>query len=414
MKVFIPRISAAVLTGVLACLVGISAPASAQSAIPESTEPQFSPQQLVETVWQFVDQQYFDPRFQGQNWTAVRQQYLSQPYASLPSAYRGIASMLERLGDPATRLLTPEDYRALRVTPGHTGIGIQFIETANRQITVISPQQGSPAAIAGLLPQDVLTAIDGQPIANVFQTAGRLQGVPGSIVKLGVRRNGRALTIAVTRQKMQPAPVRTQLQTVAGQKIGFIQLVQLSGQSVTDVQAAIQSFEQQGVKGYVLDLRSLPGGSFDAAIAIAQLWLKGGDIVSIVRRQGPSETEPATDQPLSNRPLVVLVNQGTANTAEILAAALQERGRAKLVGSRTFGSSHIQSLRRFPDGSAVSMTIARWLTPAGKDIHGQGLQPDVPLALTPDQQSSLFQDHRRHGTAADPQFIKATQLLTAQ
>jgi carboxyl-terminal processing protease len=387
-----------------------------QPASPELKADQLTPKQLIELVWQIVDQAYLDPRFNGQNWQVLRQQYLKRSYTSSETAYQAVRELLARLGDPYTHFVSPAEYRSLQLDPAKTGIGVQFVETQNRQITVVAPAQGSPAAIAGILPQDILRTINGQPVQGlgVYRVANLLQGKPGTPVQLGVQRGNRDIALKVIHQNTAIAPIRYQVQTVAGTKVGFIQVNQLSSKAISETQTAIQALEKQGVKGYILNLRSNPGGTLEVAIAMAQLWLQEGKIVSIVRRGGDTQTENAAMSSLTDQPLVVLVDRGTANAAEILAAALQDRGRAKLVGTPTFGNSHIQSLRPLPDGSAISVTVAKWLMPSGKDVHGTGLQPDLRVELTPEQQRTLLQDSGKTGTAIDQQYLKGVKLLTKQ
>jgi carboxyl-terminal processing protease len=387
-----------------------------QPANPELKADQLTPSQLIELVWQIVDQAYLDPRFNGQNWQALRQQYLNRSYPSSEAAYQAVRDLLARLGDPYTHFVSPAEYRSLQLDPAKTGTGIQFVETKHRQITVVAPTQGSPAAIAGVLPQDILKTINGQPVQGlgVYRVANLLRGKPGTPVKLVVQRGSRDIALEVIHQNSAIAPIRYQVQTVAGTKVGFIQVNQLSSQAISETQTAIQTLEKQGVKGYILNLRSNPGGNLESAIAMAQLWLHEGKIVSIVRRRGDTQTESATQSALTDKPLVVLVDRGTANAAEILAATLQDRGRAKLVGTPTFGNSHIQSLRPLPNGSAISVTVAKWLMPSGKDVHGTGLQPDLRVELTPEQQRTLLQDSGKTGTEIDPQYLKAAALLTKQ
>lgn len=387
-----------------------------QPANPELKADQLTPNQLIELVWQIVDQAYLDPRFNGQNWQSLRQQYLNRSYPSSETAYQAVRDLLARLGDPYTHFVSPAEYRSLQRDPAKTGIGIQFVETKNRQITVVAPIQGSPAAIAGVLPQDILKSIDGQPVQGlgVYRVANLLQGKPGTLAKLVVQRGNRDMVLEVIHQNTAIAPIRYQVQTVAGAKVGFIQVNQLSSKAISETQTAIQALEKQGVKGYILNLRSNPGANLEVAIAMAQLWLRQGKIVSIIRRRGDIQTENATQSALTDKPLVILVDRGTANAAEILAAALQDRGRAKLVGTSTFGNSYIQSLRPLPDGSAISVTVAKWLMPSGKDVHRTGLQPDLQVELTSEQQRTLLQDSGKTGTAIDPQYLKAISLLTKQ
>jgi carboxyl-terminal processing protease len=174
---------------------------------------------------------------------------------------------------------------------------------------------------------------------------------------------------------------------------------------------AIQALEKQQVKGYVLDLRSDPGGLLTSGLEIASQWLHQGSIVSVVNREQEKEQYTANGSALTDKPLVVLVDGGSASASEIVAGALQDRGRAILVGSRTFGKGLVQAIQPLDDGSALKLTIAKYYTPQGKDINHVGIIPNVTVELSEAQQRALIRNHAL-GTAADPQYASAiAQLL---
>jgi carboxyl-terminal processing protease len=174
---------------------------------------------------------------------------------------------------------------------------------------------------------------------------------------------------------------------------------------------AIQALEKEQVQGYVLDLRSDPGGLLDASLQIASMWLKQGEIVSLVNRDQVKERYNATGHPLTNKPLVVLVDGGSASASEILAGALQDDNRARLVGTRTFGKGLVQAVEPLEDGSALKLTIAKYYTPKGRDINHVGIAPDITVDLSETQQQALAQNHTI-GTLADPQYASAVADLS--
>lgn len=176
---------------------------------------------------------------------------------------------------------------------------------------------------------------------------------------------------------------------------------------------AILALEQQQVKGYVLDLRSNPGGILEASLEIARLFLDRGTVVSVVDSQGKQEKFAAMQQPLTQKPLQVLVDGNSASASEILAGALQDNRRATLVGSRTFGKGLVQTLEQLEDGSGLRITIARYFTPQGRDINQVGIQPDAVVSVSQAQLRALIQN-RAIATSADPQYVRAIANLRRQ
>ena len=164
------------------------------------------------------------------------------------------------------------------------------------------------------------------------------------------------------------------------------------------------------MQGYVLDLRSDPGGLLGASLDIASMWLKDGAIVTLVNRDKVKDSYNATGHPLTDKPLVILVDKGSASASEILAGALQDDNRATLVGTRTFGKGLVQSVQPLEDGSGLKLTIAKYYTPKGRDINHVGIAPDVTVELTKEQQKALVKN-RAVATLADPQYAKAVSNL---
>jgi carboxyl-terminal processing protease len=206
--------------------------------------------------------------------------------------------------------------------------------------------------------------------------------------------------------------------TPEGVKVGYIQLKQFNANASKDMQAALKDLEAKGVEGYVLDLRSNPGGLLVASIEIARQLLNEGVIVSTKTRDGIQDVKKATGRALTTKPIVVLVNEGSASASEILSGALQDNKRAVLVGQKTFGKGLVQSVRGLSDGSGMTVTIAKYLTPSNRDIHKHGIDPDVSVKLTEKELKTLKLEDlgtRRDGQyrAAESSLMKALKRVSA-
>ncbi|KAM3090167.1 carboxyl-terminal processing protease CtpC [Phormidesmis sp. 146-35] len=379
-----------------------------------------SPKEIVDEVWNVIDRSYVDGTFNQVDWKALRMQYLNRNYASKEEAYKAIREMLKKLGDPYTRFMDPAEFKNMQIdTSGElTGVGIQLAaDEKTKKLTVISPVEGSPASSAGVLAKDIITRIDGKSTEgmDVNKAVTLIRGPIGTQVKLSVLRGDRELEFQLKRAKIEIHPVRFSVQkSPTGGNIGYIRLVQFSANAAPEMREAIQNLEKQQVSGYILDLRSNPGGLLYASVDIARMWLQDGGIVSTVDRQGESDRETANRRALTDKPLVVLVDGGSASASEILSGALQDNKRATIVGTKTFGKGLVQSVRGLGDGSGMAVTIAKYLTPNGRDINKHGIDPDVVIELTDEQRQALVRDRDKIGTAADPQFAKALQVLNQQ
>jgi carboxyl-terminal processing protease len=344
-------------------------------------------QQLVVEAWRLVNQSYVDPgRFEAVHWRQLRQQALEQRIESSGEAYDAIAAMLAPLGDPYTRFLSPSDYTALRSsTKGSvSGVGLQLGTVGNDQtIVVIAPLDGSPAAEAAIGSGTALLEVEGQSCASLGleATAARLRGPAGSRVQLLVRSpEGVERQLLLQRRTVDLQPVRQREFNAQGHRLGYLHISQFSEQVPEQVRDTLAAFDSHGVEGLVLDLRNNSGGLVDAGVAVAGALLDGQPIVETRTRSGLSEERQAPPGQLFRGPMLTLVNGGTASASEILAGALQDDGRSELLGSRTFGKGLIQTLIGLGDGSGLTVTVARYVTPSGRDIQSLGITPDQVLS----------------------------------
>ncbi|NEQ67189.1 MAG: PDZ domain-containing protein, partial [Symploca sp. SIO2D2] len=278
------------------------------------------------------------------------------------------------------------------------------------ELEVVAPIAGSPASEAGIKARDRILEIDGTLASTltIDEAAARMRGPAGTKVTLKVKAgNEEPKYIELVRDRIALNPVYfTLAQQPDGLPVGYIRLTQFSANATEGIAEAIENLESQGADAYILDLRNNPGGLLQAGIEIARLWLDEGTIVYTVNRQGTLGSFEANSLALNEDPLVVLVNQGTASASEILAGALQDNGRAKIIGEQTFGKGLIQSLFDLADGSGLAVTVAKYETPNHTDIHKLGITPDVQVPLEPISFSQI-------GTAADSQYQAAIELLTS-
>lgn len=374
-----------------------------------------SPKELVDEVWQIIDRQYVDGTFNQVDWQTVRKQYLSRSYTSKEEAYKAVREMLEKLEDPYTRFMDPEEFKNMQVdTSGElTGIGIQIAQDEKtKKLTVISPIEDTPAYAAGVLAKDIILKIDGKNTEgmDVNAAVALIRGQPGTSISLTILRNGQQKQFQIKRARIEIHPVTYKYQTTPTGNVGYIRLNQFSANAAAEMRNAIKDLEKKPVVGYILDLRSNPGGLLFSSVEIAQMWLGDGTIVSTVDRQGKKDIEKSNHRALTNKPLVVLVDGGSASASEILAGAFQDNKRGVLVGTKTFGKGLVQSVRGLGDGSGLAVTIAKYFTPSGRDINKAGIAPDVVLELT-DQQKLLLRERDKVGTPADPQYAKGLEVL---
>ena len=405
--------------GGLAAAVAFSSPGL---GLPSAGSPSItdSPKEVIDQVWQIVYRDYLDStgKYDPKQWRTLRRNLLTKAYAGSEESYEAIRGMLASLDDPYTRFLDPKEFKDMQIeTSGELmGVGIQIsVDKTSKEIVVISPIEGTPASRAGVQSKDVIVSIDGKSTngMNTEDAVKLIRGKEGTEVVLGLRRKGKVVSVPLVRARIEIHTVDSQLNTASGgEKIAYMRLKQFNANAAKDVRDAILRFEDEGVNGYVLDLRSNPGGLLEASIDIARQWLDEGTIVSTKTRAGIQDVRRATGSALTQRPVVVLVNEGSASASEILSGALQDNNRAKLVGQKTYGKGLVQSVRGLTDGSAITVTVAKYLTPSGTDIHKNGIKPDVAVAMSEKEIESLQLEDL--GTNKDSQYRTAeTTLLRA-
>lgn len=401
--------TAVMLTGVT--VIGAGIHLSSQASFTNN-----DPKELIDRVWQVIDKKYVDGTFNQVDWQAVRNEYLDRTYTNDEQAYDAIREMLEQLDDPYTRFMDPEEYKNLQIdTSGElTGVGIQITQDRETdRLTVVAPIEDTPAFNAGILAQDIIIRIDGQNTEgmDINEAVQLIRGPIGSEVILTIQRGSRTLDFPITRDRIEIHPVKASVQQGPSGNVGYIRLNQFSANAAEEMRDAIQDFEQQDVSGYILDLRSNPGGLLYASIEIARMWLNEGDIVSTVNRIGVTDRQKANSRALTDKALVVLVDGGSASASEILSGALQDNKRAMLVGTKTFGKGLVQSVQSVGNGAGLAVTIAKYFTPSGRDINHEGIVPDVEINLSEEQIEAMRDDRSLVGTLSDPQYAKAMEVL---
>ncbi len=368
-----------------------------------------SPQALYDEVWKLINTRYVDGEKNGQDWNIWRHRYDDKLKTS-EDAYVAIDTMLSSLNDRYTRFLNPEEFadegNSIRATL--FGIGIQ-IGIRNDQIVVIAPIEDTPAEKAGLKSQDLILEIDGESTKgmSVKDAADRIRGEKGTSVKLLVKRGEKpAKMYSVMRDEIKLKSVSKEPPIPVKENIGYIRLSSfLSKKASDELKEALKS--EAGKQGYIIDLRGNPGGLLTNAITIADYFLDHGGIVSTVDRDGYKETKHAVSGVLTNKPMVVLINEGSASASEILSGALRDNNRAILVGKKSFGKGLVQEINSLPDGSGVNITTQKYLTPNDTDINKVGIIPDIEVEM-PELKDDESYDPKKHG---DPQLKAAQDAL---
>lgn len=315
-----------------------------------------------------------------------------------------IKGMLDSLGDPHTGYVDPQLYKFEQsdLEGAFDGIGAQ-VGIQNRRLTVIAPMEGSPAEKAGIRPGDLILQIDGKDTTgmSVAEAVSKIRGQRGTKVKLSLLHEGdkRPTEVEIVRDQIKlPSTSRK----ILPGNIGYVRLAFFSEKVKDELKPVLESLVKGQVDGLVLDLRNNPGGLLDETISVASQFIKQGVVAYQVDKDGKKTEYPVRPGGIATDiPMVVLVNKGSASASEILAGAIQDSGRAVVIGEETFGKGSVNRFHELSDGSALYVTFARWLTPKGRLIEGKGLLPDIEVPLT--------EEDRQAGR--DPQLDRALEYL---
>jgi carboxyl-terminal processing protease len=382
------RLTPAALPFALAALLGLAAaPSSAQDA-PQPAEPVDEPDEAAAAPDARTDEEassvpLAEIRRYVAVYNAIRQAYVDpvEDANLMQSAIRGLLLDL----DPHSAYLDRRDAENFneRATGAYDGIGVELLRQPDRTLLIIAPIDDTPAARAGIKAGDVVVAIDGKPVEDSSEASEPLRGPPGSKVVLSIRREGRAepFDITVVRETIRVASVRGRMLEPG---FGYVRVSVFQADTGSDFAGRVDRLKAEAggrLRGLVIDLRSNPGGLLTTAVQVADELLERGTIVSTRGRLPVSDTRfsATPGDRLDGAPVVVLVDAGSASASEVLAGALRDHDRARVVGSRTFGKGSVQTVLPLDNGDSVKLTTARYYTPDGTSIQARGIEPHVVL-----------------------------------
>ncbi|GAB4150346.1 MAG: S41 family peptidase [Candidatus Promineifilaceae bacterium] len=338
-------------------------------------------------------------------WDLVHKRYFDQPLDDVMLTSGAIDGMLATLDDPNTRYLTPQAEEADRASmEGEIqGIGAE-VTNENGNIVIVAPIEGSPAAAAGLRPGDILRQANGVDLTgmDVSEAARLVRGPAGTTVHLVIERNGESFEIDIVRDVIKLASVRGEmLSTADGHNLAYVRINRFAFPTAEELTTLLEELMPQNPSGLILDLRLNPGGSLETVVQVADQFLPAGIVLTERFGDGRETVYRSEEEGLAQDvPMVVLIDEGSASASEVLAGAIQDRGRGVLIGVTSFGKGTVQSVHTLSNGGGLRITVARWLTPGNRWVHEEGLTPDyiVPRSETDE-------------TGNDPQLQAAIDFL---
>jgi len=339
----------------------------------------------------------------------IRRDYV-EPVEEKQLIENAINGMLTAL-DPHSSYMNPKSYKDMQVqTKGEFGgLGIE-VTMENGVIKVVSPIDDTPASKAGILPGDLIFALDGEPVQGLTlqEAVERMRGKVGTPIKVSIRRGTKdPFDVSLTRETIKVKPVKFRLE---GGDIGYIRVTSFTEQTTPGVLDAVEKLKKEAgnkLKGYIIDLRNNPGGLLDQAIAMSDAFLDKGEIVSVKARKN-DEVQRWNAKPgdvANGLPIVVLMNGGSASASEIVAGALQDHRRAIVLGTRSFGKGSVQTIMQVTGGGAIRLTTALYFTPSGRSIQKEGIKPDIevePAKIENIQQRSSFREENLRRSITNP------------
>lgn len=334
-------------------------------------------------------------------WDLVSKEYVDKKAIDPQKMFYGaIAGMVSAVGDPYTVFLPPEQQKASQEELGGSfeGVGIQLGFNKDKNLVVQSPLKDTPAYKAGIQAGDIIVKIEGQDAANISipDAVNLIRGQKGTEVTLEIFPEGadKTKTVTLKRDTIVVKSVEfSEKTTPEGKKVGYIQLTRFGERTFDEWSEAVSDTLALGPQAVILDLRNNPGGYLDGAVHIGSEFIQNGDIVLWENASGNRSSLKVNRQgKLLQLPLIVLINKGSASASEIVAGAIQDTKRGKLVGDNSFGKGTIQDTKELAGGTGIHITTAKWLTPNGRWIHNQGLTPDVKVVPTDAELQDLTRD----------------------
>ena len=348
-------------------------------------------QKAVAEAWRLVDNSFIDRTFNDQDWFQLRQDNIKRKYKSMNEAQDAITAMLGKLGDKYTRYLPPAKYQSLvdSATGTLAGVGVEIATNKDGRIMASDIEPNSPASSAGMMPKDIFVEVDGarfDTTSTPDDVAVKLRGPVGSKVGVVMERDGKTLDFIVTRQSLKITSVRSYMTDKPGVngKIGVIRIKSFSGTTAETVKAELVDLQKKGATNIVVDLRGNPGGLLPGGVDTAALFLDANaPVVFVADKKGVVDSQATLSVGFDlDDPLVLVVDGNTASAAEVFAAALQENGRATLVGEQTFGKGIVQTVKPMSnDNGGVAVTVARYETPKHNNINKRGIPVDIPASV---------------------------------
>ena len=300
--------------------------------------------------------------------------------------YKG---MVDSLGDPYTVYYNSEEYKQFTSSSSGTysGIGVAVSQNVTTgAITIVKTFKKGSGEKEGMKPGDVIYKVEGKKIEGLelSKVVSMIKGEEGTFVKVTVLRDGKEIEFNLERKKLEVDTVNYRMEDRSGKKIGYISVSEFDEVTASQFKNAISELNKEGMEGLVIDLRDNPGGLLDVTCEMLDRMIKKGLLVYTVDKNGKRVDEDATDSDSFDKPVAILVNGNSASASEVFSGAMKDYKAATLVGTRTFGKGIVQSIVPFGDGTAMKVTVSKYYTPNGVNIHGTGIEPDVVVELSKD------------------------------
>lgn len=411
----------------LTALVLVSLGGLPSTAAGDPSNSDVTPEFLYDSAWKLIDNSFYDQKFSGQDWKRWAHRYDGK-LKTMDDAYKAIQTMLASLGDQYTRYLKPDEFQEERnqIDAHLSGVGM-LLGMKDNKILVISPMKETPAAKGGMLSGDEIIEVDNKSVKgqSLDAVVRQIRGLEGTTVSLTYLRNSERKHVRLTRANIEIKAIAEESGILPG-NIAYIRLDSFISKNANMEMRKRLVEEMADCKGLIIDLRNNPGGLLTNAIDIANMFLDNGVIVSTVDADGYKNPSISSANSIWSKPMVVLINGGSASASEILSGALKDNGRAILVGQKSFGKGLVQSINPLIDREGkyggVNVTISRYLTPNDTDIHKHGITPDYEVVLKeedikqgkgPWYYDPTFKKHLPT-EGKDIQLQKAIEVLKAQ